>query len=145
MPPKLWPTITRSGFPRFFLSAVAIMAQPPEQLPDRSDRHPLSGRLPLPERGVRDDVARGANADSPRQPRNPQGQAAPRPRAEARVLAIDPFRSEHTKRGEVLVVRAGVVLPSVHEDDQITSCPGCAGSGASASSLFVTPSICPRS
>ena len=94
------------------------MAQPPEQLPDRSDRHPLSGRLPLPERGVRDDVAQAKLRQPAPADKNPKDRTRRDAGRGARSLVIDRLAQKHAKRGEVLVVRAGVVLPSVHEDDQ---------------------------
>ena len=100
------------------LLAVAIMAQPAEQLPNRSDRHPLSGRLPLPERGVRDDVAQAKGRYPAPADKNPKDRTRRDAGRGARSLVIDRLAQKHTKRGEVLVVRAGVVLPSMHEDDQ---------------------------
>ena len=87
MPPKLWPTITRSGFPPRFFLAVAIMAQPPEQLPHRTHRHALSSRLPAPRRSRPRRRRPGRNSDRPRQPtKTPRTGRAATP-AEARVLS----------------------------------------------------------
>ena len=62
-----------------------------------------------------------------------------RRRADGGLLVVDRLVQKHAERGQIVVVRAGVVLPSVHEDDQDHVLPACGGSyGASASSLSAT-------
>jgi hypothetical protein len=100
------------------LLAVAIMAQPPEQFPDGTHRHALSGRLPGPESCVGDDVAQAeirqaAPGDEDAKDRTGRD-------AGGRVLFLVPDRlaQKRAERGQIVVVGAGVVLPTVHEDDK---------------------------
>jgi hypothetical protein len=98
--------------------AIAVMAQPPEQLAHRSDRHPLSGRLPPPECRVRDSVAEAEVRKASPTDKDAEDRTGLASGGACRLLIVNCLFQQHPEGREVVIVRAGVVLPSVYERDQ---------------------------
>src|SRR5579864_2984597 len=90
------------------------MAQASEQLAHRSSRHPLPGRLPPPESRIGNSVAKselGETAPPGKNAENRTRSGAGR----GGLFVIDSLGEEHAESRQILVIRARVVLPSVHE------------------------------
>ena len=92
--------------------------RPPEQLAHRSDRHPLSGRLPPPECRVRDSVAETDVRKASPTDKDAEDRTGLASVGACRLLIVNCLFQQHPQGREVVIVRASVVLPSVYERDQ---------------------------
>src|SRR5271165_790884 len=83
-----------------------------------ADRHPLSGRLPPPECRVRDSVAEAEVRKASPTDKDAEDWTGLASGGACRLLIVNCLFQQHPEGREVVIVRAGVVLPSVYERDQ---------------------------